>query len=222
VRLLIGNKNYSSWSLRAWLALRHSGLPFDEQVHPLYCDEWTERRKDLDFAPANGKVPILWDGSIAVWESLAIIDYLDDKTGHRRGFWPKEPAANALARSMAAEMHADYVPLRSRHSMNLRRSYAPQPLHDGVAADVTRICALWAEARTRFGAGGDYLFGAWSAADMMFAPVATRFLTYRFPLPKIAADYCAAIMAHPDMAEWVMSAKAETWVIEKFEGACQE
>lgn len=221
MRLLIGNKNYSSWSLRAWLALRYSGLPFDEQVNPLFCEEWTERRKGPDFAPANGKVPILWDGDSAVWESLAIIDYLDDKTGHARGFWPKDPAANALARSMVAEMHAGYVPLRSRHSMNLRRSYPPQPLDDDVAADVARICALWAEARTRFGAGGDYLFGAWSAADMMFAPVATRFLTYSFPLPKVAADYCAAIMVHPDIAEWVTAARAETWVIEKFEGARQ-
>lgn len=219
MKLIIGNKAYSSWSLRGWLAAKHSGLAFDELVVPLYDDNWAERRKAAEFAPSNGKVPILWDGDIAVWESLAIIDYLDEKTAGERGFWPDTMAARALARSMAAEMHAGFVPLRQHHSMNLRRTYPSAPLLPEVEADVARICTLWADARARFGAGGDFLFGAWSAADMMFAPVVTRLLTYAIPLPADAAAYCAAVMAHPHLVEWVAAAQDETWVIDKFEGA---
>ncbi len=221
MKLYIGNRAYSSWSLRGWLAVKHSGLAFEEIVVPLYDDGWAERRQAPEFAASNGKVPILWDGDIAVWESLAIIDYLDEKTGGGREFWPDDMAARALARSMAAEMHAGFVPLRQNHSMNLRRTYAAQPLLPEVAADVARITALWDQARTRFGAGGDFLFGAWSAADMMFAPVVTRLLTYSIPLPAEAAAYCAAVVAHPHMVEWHDAAQAEPWVIEKFEGARQ-
>ena len=217
MKLIIGNKVYSSWSLRGWLAVKHSGLAFEEMVVPLYDDAWAQRRKGPEFAPANGKVPILWDGDIAVWESLAIIDYLDEKTGGERGFWPNDMAARALARSISAEMHAGFVPLRQNHSMNLRKQYAAHPLLPEVEADVARITALWAEARTRFGGGGDFLFGAWSAADIMFAPVVTRLLTYAIPLPGAAAAYCAAVMAHPHMVEWANAAQAETWVIERFE-----
>lgn len=221
MKLIIGNKAYSSWSLRGWLAAKHSGLAFEEIVVPLYDDSWTERRKAADLAPSNGKVPILWDGDIAVWESLAIIDYLDEKTAGERGFWPDDMAARALARSMAAEMHAGFVPLRQNHSMNLRKQYAPAPLLPEVEADVARITALWAEARGRFGAGGNFLFGAWSAADIMYAPVVTRLLTYAIPLPAEAAAYAEAVVAHPHMAEWHAAAQDETWVIERFEGARQ-
>ncbi|MDX2210057.1 MAG: glutathione S-transferase family protein [Sphingopyxis sp.] len=217
MKIYVGNKAYSSWSLRGWLAVKHSALAFEEIVVPLYDDNWAERRQAAEFAASNGKVPILWDGDIAVWESLAIIDYLDEKTGGACGFWPDDMAARALARSMSAEMHAGFVPLRSNHSMNLRRTYAPQPLLPEVAGDVARITALWADARSRFGAGGDFLFGAWSAADMMFAPVVTRLLTYSIPLSADAATYCAAVMAHPHMVEWVAAAADETWVIDRFE-----
>jgi glutathione S-transferase len=221
MKLIIGNKVYSSWSLRGWLAVKHSGLAFAELVLPLFDDAWAERRTQADLAPANGKVPILWDGDIAVWESLAIIDYLDEKTGGERGYWPDAMAARALARSMAAEMHAGYVPLRQNHSMNLRARYAPQSLLPEVAADVARICALWAEARARFGAGGDFLFGAWSAADIMFAPVVTRLRTYAMSLPAEAEAYCNAVLAHPHMAEWIAAAEQEPWVIARLEGASQ-
>lgn len=221
MKLISGNKAYSSWSLRGWLAAKHSGLPFEDSVVPLFDNNWAERRKAADLAPSNGKVPILWDGDIAVWESLAIIDYLDEKTGGERGFWPDAMAARALARSMAAEMHAGFVALRQNHSMNVRRSYAAKPLLPDVAADVARICALWADARTRFSTGGDFLFGAWNAADMMYAPVVTRLRTYAMPLPAEADTYCDAVMAHPHMAEWIAAAQDEPWVVERFEGARQ-
>lgn len=216
LRLFIGNKVYSSWSLRGWLAVRQSGLPFEETVAPLYDDSWVERRETPDFAPSNGKVPILWDGDVPVWESLAIIDYLADKVGADR-FWPADPAALALARSMASEMHAGYQALRQQHTMNMRHVYPPEPLTPEVAENVDRIVALWDQARTRFGQGGDYLFGAFGAADIMFAPVVTRFRTYSIPLPPAAAAYCEAIRAHPFMVEWTAGADAESWVIDRFE-----
>jgi glutathione S-transferase len=218
LRLFIGNKVYSSWSLRGWLAVKQSGLPFEEIVAPLYDDDWVERRKSADFAPSAGKVPILWDGDVPVWESLAIIDYLADKVGADR-FWPADPAARALARSMAAEMHAGYQPLRQQHTMNMRHVYAPEPLTPEVTENVRRITALWDQARGSFGQGGDYLFGSFGAVDIMFAPVVTRFRTYSIPLPSAASDYCDAVTAHPFMREWTAGADAETWVIDQFEKA---
>jgi glutathione S-transferase len=218
LRLLIGNKAYSSWSLRGWLALKQSGLPFEEEVAPLYDEAWESRKQAPEFAPSNGKVPILWDGDIAVWDSLAIIDYLADRVGRER-FWPEEPAARALARSMAAEMHAGYVDLRRHCTMNLRHVYPPEPLPPEVDADVRRITSLWDEARCRFGGDGDYLFGRFGAADIMFAPVVTRFRTYSVPLPQGAADYCDAIRAHPFMMQWLEGADRERWIIAKFERA---
>lgn len=216
LKLYIGNKVYSSWSLRGWLAVRQSGLPFEEEVVPLYDGEWNARRQAPEFAPSNGKVPILWDGDAAVWESMAIIDYLADKVGRDR-FWPADDKARALARSIASEMHAGYTALRSQHTMNMRHVYAPEPLTPEVAADVQRITSLWEEAKRRFGQGGDYLFGAFGAVDIMFAPVVTRFRTYSIPLPSLASDYCEALRAHPFMAEWSADAAREAWVIEKFE-----
>jgi len=216
LRLFIGNKVYSSWSLRGWLAVKQSGLPFEEFVAPLYDDAWAETRKNAEFAPSNGKVPILWDGGIPVWESLAIIDYLADKVGADR-FWPVDPAARAPARSMAAEMHAGYQALRQQHTMNMRHVYAPEPLTPEVTDNVQRITSLWGQARTAFGHGGDYLFGAFGAVDIMFAPVVTRFRTYSIPLPSGAAEYCDAVRAHPFMVEWTAGADAETWVIDQFE-----
>jgi glutathione S-transferase len=218
LKLYIGNKVYSSWSLRGWLAVRQSGLPFKEEVVSLYGDAWEQRRQAPEFAASNGKVPVLWDGGKAVWESLAIIDYLADMAGHD-GFWPADDAARALARSMAAEMHAGYLALRSQHTMNLRHVYPPEPLTAEVEADVRRITLLWDQAKRRFGRGGDYLFGAFGAVDIMFAPVVTRFRTYSIPLPAQAADYCDAVRAHPFMAEWVEAAAREDWVIPMFERA---
>ena len=216
LKIYIGNKVYSSWSLRGWLAVRQSGLLFEEEVVSLYGDEWEKRRNTPEFAASNGKVPVLWDGDSAVWESLAIIDHLADKVGRDR-FWPVDERARALALSMASEMHAGYSSLRSQHTMNLRQVYPAAPLTPEVEADVRRITALWDQAKRRFGQSGDYLFGDFGAVDIMFAPVVTRFRTYSIPLPALAADYCAAVRAHPFMVEWSEAAAAESWVIPMFE-----
>jgi len=220
LRLFIGNKVYSSWSMRGWLALKQSGLPFEEHVASLYGEEWDASRTAPEFAPSNGKVPILWDGDTPVWESLAIIDYLADKVGRER-FWPADDAARALARSMASEMHAGYQALRNEHTMNIRHVYPPAPLLPEVAENVQRITSLWDQARSRFGEDGLYLFGAFGAADIMFAPVVTRFRTYSIPLPAAASEYCAAILAHPFVEEWAAGAAGEHWVIDKFERAAE-
>lgn len=218
MKLFIGNKAYSSWSLRGWLAARHSGIPFEEITVPLYDSEWDMRREGDEFAPSGGKVPILWDGDdVVVWDSLAIIDYLDEKTGGARAYWPTGAAARGMARSMVAEMHSSFAALRRGHSMNIRRIFDAKPLSPDVTADVTRILQLWAEARARFGGEGDFLFGEWSAADMMFAPVVTRFVSYQMPMPRFALPYIQAVISHPHMQEWIGGAQAEDWVIEKFE-----
>ncbi|WP_159757484.1 glutathione S-transferase family protein [Sphingomonas sp. 8AM] len=216
MKLIIGNKAYSSWSLRGWLACRQSGLIFEEVVVPLYDDEWDRRREGDEFAPSSGKVPILWDGEAVVWDSLAIVDYLADKVG-RAPFWPEDEAARAMARSMAAEMHASFAALRRKHTMNVRQIYPPVSPDDDVRADLTRIFELWAQARARFGSGGDFLFGDFGAADIMFAPVCTRIATYSLPAPRFAAAYVMAVLQHPFMQDWIAGAQEEEWVIEKFE-----
>jgi glutathione S-transferase len=216
LKLYIGNKVYSSWSLRGWLALKQSGLPFEEEVVSLYGQEWEVRRKAPEFAASNGKVPVLWDEGNAIWESLAIMEWLADKVGPDR-FWPADDAARALARSMASEMHAGYSALRSQHTMNLRHVHAPEPLTPEVQADVERITSLWDRAKRNFGGGGRYLFGAFGAVDIMFAPVVTRFRTYSIALPSLASDYCEAVRAHPFMVEWAAGAAREDWIIPMFE-----
>lgn len=216
LKLFIGNKAYSSWSMRGWLALRHSGLEFEEIVVPLYDEDWDKRREGAEFAPSSGKVPILWDGDVVVWDSLAIIEYLADKVG-RDQFWPADDAARAMARSMAAEMHSGFANLRREHSMNVRKRFPPRELSEGTTQDVIRIVQLWAEARARFGGTGHFLFGDFGAADIMFAPVITRFITYSIPVPRFAHPYMEAVLNHPFMQAWLADANAEPWVIEKFE-----
>ena len=221
MKLFIGNKAYSSWSMRGWLAAKQSGLLFEEMVVPLYDEEWDRRREGAEFAPSSGKVPILWDGEAVVWDSLAIIDYLADKVGRER-FWPEDEAARAAARSMAAEMHSSFVALRRECPMNVRRHFPPGPVSRETAADVERIMTLWAQARARWGSHGDYLFGDWSAADIMFAPVVTRFVTYSLPVPRFAVAYGEAVLAHPFVAEWLDGAQEEPWIIDRYEQATGE
>ncbi len=216
MKLIIGNKAYSSWSLRGWLACRQSGLPFEEVVVPLYDQDWDKRREGAEFAPSSGKVPILWDGEAVVWDSLAIVDYLADKVGRDR-FWPEDEAARAMARSMAAEMHSSFVALRREHSMNIRQIYPAQPPSEAVAADLTRIMELWAQARARWGGDGQFLFGEFGAADIMFAPVCTRIITYSLPVARFAGAYISAVLTHPFMQDWIAGAQEEDWVIEQFE-----
>ena len=216
MKLIIGNRNYSSWSLRGWLACKQSGLSFSEEVVPLYGDGWEETRTAGVLAPSHGRVPLLWDGDAVVWDSLAILEYLADKVGTDR-FWPKPPAARALARAMVAEMHSGFTALRSQCPVNLRRRYATFRPDAAVQADVMRVLSLWAEARARFGSGGPFLFGSFSAADIAFAPVVTRFLTYGITVPGFARAYMEAVWEHPWLQQWATAAAAEPWTIPQFE-----
>ena len=216
MKLIIGNKAYSSWSLRGWLACKQSGLAFEEVVVPLYDDAWDKRREGDEFAPSSGKVPILWDDEAVVWDSLAIVDYLADKAG-RDLFWPADDAPRAMARSMAAEMHSSFQALRRKHSMNIRQVFPARQPDDDVLAELRRIMELWAQARARFGGGGDFLFGQFGAADIMFAPVCTRIVTYQLPIARFATSYLDAVFSHPFMQAWIAAAQEEEWVIEQYE-----
>lgn len=217
MKLIVGNKNYSSWSLRGWLACKQSGLHFEEITVPIYGEDWEEMKHSSgELAPSQGKVPILWDGEAVVWDSLAIIEYLADKVGRDR-FWPKEDDARAMARSMVAEMHSSYLPLRRACPMNVRARVEGLQAGEDVRADVVRILTLWAEARARFGKGGPFLFGTFSAADIIYAPVVSRFLTYGIGVPGFAQAYMQAVWEHEWMQQWIAAAEAEEWVIEQFE-----
>jgi glutathione S-transferase len=216
LKLFIGNKAYSSWSMRGWLAVKQSGLPFEEVTVPLYNEEWNRLREGDEFAPSQGKVPILWEDEVVVWDSLAIVDWLADKVG-REKFWPEDEAARAMARSMAAEMHSSYQNLRRELPMNVRRQFDTPDLKPEVLQEIGRVLSLWAQARARYGGTGKFLFGDYCAADIMFAPVATRLVTYSVPLPGFAATYVEALYTHPCVREWIEAAQAEEWTIEKFE-----
>ncbi|HEY0958449.1 MAG TPA: glutathione S-transferase family protein [Novosphingobium sp.] len=221
MKLVIGNKNYSSWSLRGWLAVKQSGLAFEEIQVPILGDDWEEEKKQIgEIAPSHGKVPVLWDADAVVWDSLAIIEYLSDKVGRDR-FWPKADDARAMARSMVAEMHSSYFALRRQCPMNIRRRYEGVEVDEEAVADIVRILTLWAEARARFGRGGPFLFGTFSAADIIYAPVVSRFLTYGIGVPGFAAAYMEAVWEHEWMQEWISAAEGEDWVIEQYEAPVQ-
>jgi glutathione S-transferase len=207
--LLIGNKNYSSWSLRPWIAMKVAGIAFDETVIPLY--EPGSRERVLVVSP-TGKVPALVDGDIHVWESIAILDYLADRFPDA-GLWPAERAPRAQARAVAAEMHAGFAALRRHCPMNMRRPVKARALTAEAAADVARIDALWTDCRTRFGAGGPFLFGAFGAADAMYAPIVSRFYSYAVEVGPAGRRYMEAVMALPAWAEWRAAASQEPWVM---------
>lgn len=217
MKLIIGNKNYSSWSLRGWLAAKQSGLHFEEITVPLYGDDWDARKKEHDeIAPSSGKVPVLWDGDAVVWDSLAIVEYLADKVGRER-FWPKHDDARAMARSLVAEMHSGFAALRREAPMNVRRRVEDWEPSAEARADVVRILTLWAEARARFGKGGPFLFGTFCAADIFFAPVVSRFITYGVGVPGFAVAYMQAVWEHEWLQAWVAAAEAEEWTIAQWE-----
>ncbi len=218
LKLIIGNKAYSSWSLRGWLAVKQSGLPFEEITIPMFDADWDKRTEGDEFAPSGGKVPILWDDQTVIWDSLAIIEFLADRVG-RELYWPEEETARGMARSMAAEMHSSFQNLRRELPMNVRRTYPSKPLSDAVREEIERILQLWAQARARFGGTGEFLVGDWCAADMMYAPVVTRFITYGVPLPPFAALYMKSVLSHPHVNEWIDQAQDEPWVIEQYETA---
>ena len=183
---------------------------------PMFDDEWEKRREGDEFAPSLGKVPILWDGDIVVWDSLAIIEFLADRHGPAL-YWPEDEAARAVARSMSAEMHSGFANLRRELPMNVRQSYAPKQLSDPVREEIDQILQLWAQARARFGGTGDFLFGDWCAADMMYAPVVTRFITHGVAVPSFAGVYLKAVLSQPHVAEWIDKAQDEPWVIDQYE-----
>lgn len=207
--LIIGNKNYSSWSLRPWIALKVAGIPFDEIVIPLYLPG--SREEILKYSPA-GKVPVLINGDEHIWESLAILEHLAERFPDAH-LWPEDASARSLARVASAEMHASFMALRRDCTMNMWLPPKPRPQSDEVMADVARIETLWADCRARYGEGGPFLFGAFTAADAMYAPVVSRFHVYGIPASASSRAYMDAMMALPAWREWTDAAMKETWVM---------
>ena len=224
LKLVIGNRAYSSWSLRGWLACKLSALDFETVVLPMDTPEW-DSGASKGLLP-SGRVPVIWDDDIAVWDSLAIIDWLADKVRSARlsrgHFWPHDMAARALARSMAAEMHSGFPALRGECSMDLKHNFPGFQASPATLAEVARIDALWTQARDVFGTHtdvaheGPFLFGAFGAADAMYAPVVTRIRTYGLAVGPVAAAYVEAVAAHPWMVEWTDAAKAETFPFARY------
>ncbi len=207
LHLIIGNKNYSSWSFRPWLALKVSGIAFDETVISLEAKDFKARVTALSGA---GRVPVLLDGDVRIWESLAILEYLAEKFP-AAGLWPTDVGARAHARAIASEMHAGFLPLRRHLPMNVARPVKARALDDGAAGDVARIDAIWSECRAKF--GGPFLFGPFGAADAMYGPVIWRFHSYAVGVSAAARDYMRAVMDLPAWAEWREAARRETWVL---------
>lgn len=207
--LIIGNKNYSSWSLRAWFFLKQSGLPFREIRIPL--DTAQTKAQIAKYSPA-GRVPVLLDGKLAVWDSLAICEYLNEQCLGQKG-WPADPAARARARSVSAEMHSSFQGLRSEMPMNCRARRSGVVPSAAAQADIDRVTAIWESCRRDHGAGGPWLFGSISIADAMYVPVASRFQTYGVPAPAAAAAWVKAVLGHPAYGEWLAAARAEAEVI---------
>ncbi|MCB1413315.1 MAG: glutathione S-transferase family protein [Xanthobacteraceae bacterium] len=214
MKLVIGNRNYSSWSMRPWVCLRAANIPFEEIFIPLYTGD-ADKQRILDVSPA-GKVPALIDGGITVWDSLAIIEYVAEKYPDAK-LWPGDRAARAHARAIAAEMHSGFMALRSECGMNLHRPVEAKALSPQARADVDRIQAIWSDCRARHGSAGPYLFGAFTAADAMYAPVVHRFRTYAIETGPAVRDYMAAMQAHPAFAAWTEAGLAETIVIPRLE-----
>ena len=206
--LVIGNKNYSSWSLRPWLALAHHKVPFDEIVVNLYADD--AKARILAHSP-SGKVPVLKDGEVSIWDTLAILEYLAEKFP-QLNLWPVDAKARAHARAISAEMHSGFQGLRQATPMNLKRVPRPIDLPDAAKADIARIEAIWNECRVRYAKKGPFLFGEFSAADCMYAPVATRFRTYEVPIGLVSSTYADTIHALPAFERWREAGLKETWV----------
>jgi glutathione S-transferase len=204
--LVIGNKNYSSWSMRAWVLLRQLGIDFEERRLRFDSDEWDA---GIGRWSPSGLVPVLWRGGVAVWDTLAIAETVAEWFPDR-GVWPADPVARAFARAASAEMHSGFRNLRATMPMNIRASHPGKGMTPEARADIARIERLWTEARRRFGAGGDFLFGRFSAADAMFAPVVMRFQTYAVPCGSVASRYCEAVKATPAVMAWAEGALAET------------
>jgi glutathione S-transferase len=213
LHLYIANKNYSSWSFRPWIALKVANIPFEETVISLDAPDFKPR---LLAVSGTGKVPTLIDGEVKIWESLAILEYLAESFP-LAGLWPADPKARAHARAISNEMHAGFAPLRKHCPMNFWRPPKPRPADPEVAANVKRIDAMWSDCRARFGQGGPFLFGTFTAADAMYAPVVSRFVTYAVDVSPASRAYMDAMTALPAWAEWRAAALKEEWVLPKEE-----
>jgi len=212
ITIYLGNKNYSSWSLRPWLALKQTGAPFEEVVIPLYQADSAAALRRIS---PSGKVPALRHGEVLVWESLAICEYLAEAFPEA-GLWPADREARAMARAVSAEMHAGFAALRQNLPMDLSR-HKPQPeCVAKAAADIDRVTTIWRDCRRRVGdagGSGDFLFGGFCIADAMFAPVVARFRSYGVTLDPVSAAYADAVWNWPAMREWAAAAEAEPWII---------
>ena len=213
LHLLIGNKNYSSWSLRPWLAMKVAGIAFEETVISLDAPDFKSRVTAVSGA---GKVPVLVDGGISVWESLAILEHLAEKFP-TSGLWPRDARARAHARSAASEMHGGFGALRNQLPMNVRRPVKAHAVEDDAKRDIARIDALWSECRARFGSEGPFLYGAFGAADAMYAPVVWRFHTYAVEVSAVVGAYMRNVMELPAWNEWREAALREPWVLPRNE-----
>jgi glutathione S-transferase len=209
LQLIIGNKNYSSWSLRPWLAMKVAGIAFEETVISFDAPDFKARVTAFSGA---GRVPVLIDGDVRVWESLAILEYLAEKSP-AAGLWPRQANARARARAVASEMHAGFLALRRHLPMNVARPVKKRALDTDAMADAARIDAVWRECRAQFGGAGAFLFGPFGAADAMYAPVVWRFHTYAIEVSAAARAYMNAVMALPASVEWREAARRETWVL---------
>ena len=215
--LYIGNKNYSSWSLRTWLLLKHLNIPFTEHMVSVAGRDYNPVLRPI---AGNARVPCLHDDGFQIWESLAIAEYLAER---HSGLWPTDPKARARARSISAEMHAGFFSLRMAMPMNLKFRLKGKPADAAVQRDIDRIVEIWTEARTQFATpGGPYLFGAFAVADGMYAPIVWRFHIYNVPLPAVAATYRDNLLAHPAMQEWYKAALQETEAHAKYDDLAKE
>jgi glutathione S-transferase len=213
LNLIIANKNYSSWSLRPWLAMTMAGIDFDETL--ILLDTPDTKRQIAEHSKA-GRVPILRHGKVTIWETPAILEYLAE-TFPEKNLWPKAKAARAVARAIANEMHAGFSGLRNACPMNLRRPHKPILLNDETRADIARIEEIWRDCRKTYGKGGKFLFGRFCNADAMFAPVVTRFETYAIPVAKDTRAYMDAVLATKAFQKWKSAALKETWILPREE-----
>jgi glutathione S-transferase len=209
LKLIIGNKNYSSWSMRPWIAMKVAGIPFDETVISLNAPDF---KAQVGAVSGAGKVPVLIDGAVHVWESLAILEYLAEKFPNA-GLWPDDAVARAHARAIANEMHGGFLPLRRLLPMNMWRPVIKRDLTPEVETNVARIEAMWADCHARFGKSGPFLFGGFGAADAMYAPVVARFHTYAVSVGAGTRSYMDAVMALPAWREWHDAGVKEPWVL---------
>ncbi len=213
LELVIGTKNYSSWSLRPWLFLRHAGVPFTEVRIPLDTPEWSQRIGQ--YSPTR-RVPVLRDDGVTVWDSLAILEHLAERFPEAGG-WPAEPRVRSMARCVSAEMHSGFAALREELPMNCRQSFKRRRFSEHGERDIARVLEIWNSCPVSEQQAGPFLFGAFSIADAMFSPVALRFVTYDVPLDSTSQTYVDAIRSLPPVRDWILDAEREPEVIERYE-----